>query len=60
MYDSRGTRISALSTPAGDTKRVIENFALEKRMWYNNPWTLKQEMWEGVEAKFKSYDSADS
>lgn len=60
MYDSKGTRINALSTAVGETKRVTENFALEKRMWYNTPWTMKQEMWEGVDAKFKSYDNADS
>ncbi|KZT31512.1 hypothetical protein SISSUDRAFT_717614 [Sistotremastrum suecicum HHB10207 ss-3] len=56
VYNAQGRRIDALSTRVGETKRVIENFALEKRMWYNTPWMLKQEMWEGVEAKYRSYD----
>ncbi len=58
IYDQRG---KALHTPATDSdnaksglagtvpaerRRVTEYLVMEKRMWYDGPWTFREQLWE--------------
>jgi len=31
---------------AAERKRVTEYLVLEKRMWYDGPWTFREQLWE--------------
>ena len=31
-----------------DVKRVTEYLVFEKRMWYDTPWVIREQMFEGV------------
>ncbi|KAF8493619.1 hypothetical protein JB92DRAFT_2998348 [Gautieria morchelliformis] len=37
---------SSSSEPA--PKRVLEYLVLEKRMWYDEPWVVRDQLWEGL------------
>lgn len=34
-----------MNVPA-EKRRVIEYLVLEKRMWYDGPWTFRDQLWE--------------
>ncbi|KXN89337.1 hypothetical protein AN958_05835 [Leucoagaricus sp. SymC.cos] len=60
IYDRRG---NALHTPAAgstemtkepvpaETQRVIQYLVLEKRMWYDGPWSIRDQVWEVIPKK---------
>lgn len=46
VYSKKGTLISPRESSA--PRRVTEYLVLEKRMWYDAPWKIKQQMFEGT------------
>ncbi|TFL04551.1 hypothetical protein BDV98DRAFT_654123 [Pterulicium gracile] len=43
-YDAQGRTVGKPSAP----QRVTEYLVFEKRMWYNDPWAIREQLFEGV------------
>ena len=52
VYTKRGERIAGDGTP----KRVVEHLVFQKRMWYDGPWTIREQLFEQLEAKYTSVE----
>ena len=45
---------SPSSSLTPEPKRVLEYLVFEKRMWYDGPWVLRDQLWEGILGQFES------
>lgn len=50
VYNQKGQLLGGDGKP----KRVVEYLVFEKRMWYDAPWVVRDQLYEGLEGKFKS------
>lgn len=50
VYSKRGTLLRGQSEP----KPVVEYLVLQKRMWYDTPWTIRDRLYEGVDTEYES------
>ena len=53
IYDKRGQPIHAIDaasrtsgTAPAEKRRVTEYLIFEKRMWYDGPWVIREQLWE--------------
>jgi protein MBA1 len=55
MYDVWGrplhhpvtaTKSASMSNRPAERKRVTEYLVFEKRMWYDGPWVIREQIWE--------------
>lgn len=44
VYNKKGKRLAGDDTP----KRVVEYLVLQKRGWYDGPWTIRDQLYEGL------------
>jgi protein MBA1 len=38
-------------TAPAEKKRVVQYLVLEKRMWYDGPWLIREQIWESAPKK---------
>lgn len=50
VYSKRGTLLRGQNEP----KPVVEYLVLQKRMWYDTPWTIRDRLYEGVDTEYES------
>ncbi|GJJ06544.1 hypothetical protein Clacol_000736 [Clathrus columnatus] len=50
-FDSWQSLAVRSSTTQPEPKRVLEYLVFEKKMWYNEPWTIRDQLWEAVHTK---------
>ena len=49
VFTKKGERVVE-----GKPKRVVEFLVFQKRMWYDTPWTIRDQLFEQLEATYKS------
>ncbi|EPS95122.1 hypothetical protein FOMPIDRAFT_116918 [Fomitopsis schrenkii] len=49
VYSKRGTLLHKQ-----DPRAVVEYLALQRRMWYNSPWVVRDVLYEGLEVRSKT------
>ncbi|KAI0069693.1 hypothetical protein K474DRAFT_1714011 [Panus rudis PR-1116 ss-1] len=48
IYNKRGVKLGGDENP----RRVVEYLVFQKRMWYDTPWVVRDQLYEGVDAKY--------
>ncbi|KAL6303037.1 hypothetical protein BKA93DRAFT_366330 [Sparassis latifolia] len=49
VYSKRGTLLHQQNEP----KPVVEYLALQKRLWFNGPWVVRDRVYEGVDSQYE-------
>ncbi|KAF8591004.1 hypothetical protein K439DRAFT_1627444 [Ramaria rubella] len=52
------TSMSMGHTSAPEPKRVLEYLVFEKTMWYDDPWAVRDQLWEGMLPDVQSEDDS--
>ena len=50
VYTKRGEHVAGDGKP----KPVVEYLVFQKRMWYDTPWVVREQLYEGVQGRFSS------
>ncbi|KIP07304.1 hypothetical protein PHLGIDRAFT_89777 [Phlebiopsis gigantea 11061_1 CR5-6] len=48
VYTKRGERVAGDGTP----KPVVEYLVFQKRMWYDTPWVIRDQLFEGLQGRY--------
>ncbi|EKM58008.1 uncharacterized protein PHACADRAFT_251962 [Phanerochaete carnosa HHB-10118-sp] len=54
VFTKKGDRVAGDGTP----KRVVEYLVLQKRMWYDAPWTIREQLYEELEGQYRLNQTA--
>ena len=49
IYSKRGTLLHKQ-----EPRAVVEYLVLQRRMWYNSPWVVRDVLYEGLEVRSKT------
>ena len=48
VYNKKGVLIGGDEKP----RRVVEYLVFQKRMWYDTPWVIRDQLFESLDAKY--------